>query len=79
MKLKSSGFTTPCLFILNKKYNTLKSRKLQISEKENSAREIARYTHLLLKLPAPAELAATESMIFKEKIKKNVYLISYLT
>ena len=47
--------------------------------KENSAREIARYTHLLFKLPAPVELAATESMIFKEKIKKNVYLISYLT
>ena len=58
---------------------TLKSRKVQISEKEDSVKEIASYTHLLFELLATVELAATESMISKDKIMKNVYLISYLT
>ena len=58
---------------------TLESRKVQISEKEDSVKEIASYTRLLFELLAPVELAATEFMISKDKIIKNKYLISYLT
>lgn len=59
---------------------TLKSRKVQIKEKEDFVKEIARYTHLLFEQLAPVlQLAATESMISKGKNMKNVYLISYLT
>ena len=58
----------------------LKSRKVQITEKEDSVKEIARYTHLLFALLLPVlELHATESLVSKDKIMKNVYLISYLT
>ena len=46
---------------------TLKSRKVQISEKEDSVKEIAGYTHLLFELFAPVlELAATETIISKK-------------
>ena len=41
-------------------------RKFQISQKENSV-----HTHLLFELLSPVELAATESMISKDKIMKN--------
>ena len=80
MKLNSSGFATPCLFILNKKYNNAEIKEASNKQKkEDSAKELARYAHLFFKLPAPVELAATESMTFKDKIMKNVYLISHLT
>ena len=35
LKLNSGGFTTPCLFILNKKYNTPKNIFSEQSEKEH--------------------------------------------
>ena len=50
---------------------TLKSRKVQISEKEDFLKEIARYTHPLFELFVPVlGLAANESLIFKNKIMK---------
>lgn len=59
---------------------SLKSRKIQISKKEDSVKiEIGRHTHLLFELFGPVELPATESMISKVSIMKNVYQIFYLT
>ena len=49
---------------------TLKSRKVQISEKEDSVKEIGSYTHLLSELLAPVELAATE--LGRSEDRRNV-------
>ena len=56
------------------------SRKVQITKKEDSVKERARYTHLLFEVLLPAlELDETESMISKDKIMKDVCLVSFLT
>ena len=56
------------------------SRKVQITKKEDSVKERTRYTHLLFEVLLPVlELDTTESMISKEKIMKDVCLVSYLT
>ena len=56
------------------------SRKVQITKKEDSVKERARYTHLLFEVFLPVlELDATESVISKDKTMKDVCLVSYLT
>ena len=56
------------------------SREVQITKKEDSVKERTRYTHLLFEVLLPVlELDTTESMISKEKIMKDVCLVSYLT
>ena len=56
------------------------SRKIQITKKEDSVKDRARYTRLLFEVLLPVlELHATESMISKDKIMKDVCLVSYLT
>ena len=54
------------------------SRKIQITKKEDSVKERARYTRLLFEVLLPVlELHATESMISKDKIMKDVCLVSF--
>ena len=50
-----------------------------MSEKDDSVKEITKQAHVLFELLSPVELAASESMISKDKIMKNVYLVSCLT